>query len=72
MTKSTYEILDVFAEQHIPEGIHTLLHIDSRKAWLNMMTNLVEKGYIEKKLSTFKKCAVNWEALLAQKYSIQN
>jgi hypothetical protein len=72
ISKSTYEFLDVLAEQYIPEGKHELLHIDSRKAWITLMTNLVEGGYVEKRLNSFKKCAINWEALLAQKYSIQN
>jgi len=72
MTKSTLQFLDVLAEQYIPEGKHELLHVDSRKAWLTMMTNLIEGGFVSKKLHVLKKCAINWEALIAQKYSIQN
>jgi hypothetical protein len=72
MTESTYQFLDVLAEQYIPEGKHKLLHIDSRKAWLTMMTNLIEGGFVGKKLTLLKKCAINWEAMLAQKYSLQN
>ena len=72
MTDSTYQFLDVLAEQYIPEGKHKLLHIDSRKAWLTMMTNLIDGGFVSKKLTLLKRCAINWEAMLAQKYSIQN
>lgn len=70
--KVTYDFLDGLAERYIPEGQHKLLHIDSRKAWLTMMTNLIKGGFVDKKLTTLKKCAINWEPLLAQKYSLQN
>lgn len=70
--KTTYDFLDALAEQYIPKGRHKLLHIDSRQAWLTMMTNLIDGGFVNKRLTTLKKCAINWESLLAQKYSIQN
>ena len=70
--KTTYDFLDALAERYIPEGRHKFLHIDSRQAWLTMMTNLINGGFVNKKLTTLKKCAINWEVLLAQKYSIQN
>ena len=66
------EFLDVLAEQYIPEGKHKLLHINSRQAWIKLMTNLVEGGMVVKKLSLLKNCAEKWEVLLAQKYSMQN
>jgi len=69
---TAYHFLNTLAEEYIPQGKHELLHIDSRKAWLSLMTNLLNGGYIEKRFNTLKKCAVNWEALLAQKYSMQN
>lgn len=72
MTKTNLKILNELAEQHIPEGVHKLLHIDSRKAWVVLMSNLVKGGFLIKKYETLKKCAVNWEALLTQKYSTQN
>lgn len=71
-SKVTHDFLEALAEQYIPEGMHKLLHIDSRKAWLVLMTNLIKGGFVNKKLTTLKKCAINWEALLAQKYSMQN
>jgi len=66
------DFLDVLAEEYIPEGRHKLLHINSREAWTTMMKNLLNGGFVTKKYTTLKKCAMNWEALLAQKYSIQN
>ena len=72
INKVTYEILDSLAERFIPEGIHELLHVDSREMWRDIMITLIESGLIEKKLSTITKCAISWEAILVQKLSIQN
>jgi hypothetical protein len=70
--KTAYDVLENLAEEYIPEGKHKLLHINSRAAWLTMMKNLLRGGFVDKKYLILKKCAINWEALLAQKYSIQN
>lgn len=67
-----YEVLEELADKHVPEGTHKLLHVNSRKVWLNIMVDLVQRGVIGKKLSIFKKCAVNWETVLVQRISIQN
>jgi hypothetical protein len=72
INKTAYDLLDTLAEECIPEGRHKLLHINSREAWLVMMKNLVRGGFLNKKYTTLRKCAMNWEALLAQKYSMQN
>lgn len=67
-----YEALEELAEKYIPEGRHKLLHVESREVWLNIMVDLIHKNVIGKKLSIFKKCAVNWEIVLIQRISIQN
>ena len=67
-----YEVLENLAERYIPEGKHKLLHVDSREVWMDLMTGLLETKTISHKLSLMTKCAINWEALLAQKISIQN
>lgn len=72
MNKVTYEVLDSLAERFIPEGIHELLHVDSREMWRDIMITLIESGLIDKKLSIITKCAISWEAILVQKISIQN
>lgn len=72
INKTAYDFLEALAVEYIPEGKHELLHIDAREAWLLMMKNLLRGGFVQKKFTTLKKCAINWEALLAQKYSIQN
>jgi len=67
-----YEVLENLAERYIPEGKHKLLHVDSREVWMDLMTGLLETKTIGYKLSLMTKCAVNWEALITQKISIQN
>lgn len=70
--QTIYEVLDSLAERYIPEGKHKMLHVDSREAWVNLMTELLETGAIRKRLSILTKCAASWELLLIQKLSIQN
>lgn len=70
--QTLYETLENLAEKHIPKGTHKLLHVNSREVWTNLMVNLIESGAIVKKSSMLAKCAINWEALLIQKISIQN
>ena len=67
-----YQTLEDLAEKYIPEGQHKLLHVNSREAWTDLMIELIESGRLSKRLSFLAKCAVNWEALLIQKISIQN
>jgi hypothetical protein len=67
-----HETLEELAERYIPEGRHKFLHVDSRKAWKELMLVMLKTGIIRRKLSLITKCAVNWETLLVQKLSIQN
>ena len=67
-----YEALDSLAERYIPSGKHKYLHVDAREMWVDLMTSLLDKGYIPAKLTVLKKYAVNWETLLVHKLSIQN
>ena len=66
------ETLEGLAERYIPAGQHKLLHVNSREAWTDLMLHLIESGAVRKRLSLLAKCAINWEALLIQKISIQN
>jgi hypothetical protein len=70
--QTIYEVLDTLAERYIPEGKHKMLHVNSRKAWVDLMTELLESGTIKKKLSILTKCATSWELLLTQKFNILN
>jgi len=70
--QALYETLESLAKKHIPKGTHRLLHVNSREAWTGLMIDLVESGAVRKRVSMLAKCAINWEALLIQKISIQN
>ncbi len=67
-----YEILDGLSEKHIPEGRHKFLHVEPREMWRDLMIELLESKAIPMKVSMLSKCAVNWEAILTQRLSIQN
>lgn len=67
-----YETLDTLADKYIPSGIHKMLHVNSREAWVDLMVDLIENKSMPAKLSMLSKCAINWELLLIQKISIQN
>ena len=72
LNDTLHETLEELAERYIPEGRHKFLHVDSRKAWKDLMLVMLKAGIIRRKLSLITKCAVNWETLLVQKISIQN
>lgn len=70
--QTLYVTLENLAEKYIPYGTHKLLHVNSRQVWTTLMVDLIESGAVRKKTSILTKCAVNWEALLIQRISIQN
>jgi len=70
--QTIYEVLDTLAERYIPEGKHKMLHVNSREAWVDLMSELIDSGAMRRKLSILTKCAISWELLLVQKLSIQN
>ena len=72
ISNAVYELVDTLAERYVPEGKHSLLHVDSREAWKSLMIGLMEKDLITKRLSILTKCAIHWESLLVHKLSIQN
>jgi len=72
LQQTLYETLEDLAGRYIPEGTHRVLHVDSRMAWTDLMVELIESGRVSKRLAFLAKCAINWEALLIQKISIQN
>ena len=64
--------LSKLAIRHIPEGQHRILHVNVQEYWKKLMLELIETESIKPRLSILTKCAIHWEALLAQKISIQN
>ena len=67
-----YDTLDKMAASAIPEGTHTLLHVDSREAWVNLVSKFIESK--KKKLTKLeiKYLLTHWEKMLYQHYSILN
>lgn len=66
------ETLNKLADKYIPEGQHRVLHVNAQEYWKKLMLELIETESIKPRLSILTKCAIYWEALLAQKISIQN
>lgn len=66
------ETLSKLASKHIPKGQHKILHVNVQEYWKKLMLELIETESIRPRLSILTKCAINWEALLVQKISIQN
>lgn len=66
------EALDNLSEKYIPEGVHNLLHVNSREVWKDMMVALIEKKSLPLKLSYLTKCAISWESLLISRFSSLN
>lgn len=73
MVKFTiHNALEELSVKFIPEGKHSLLYINSREAWKELMIDLLNRDSIPKRLSFITKCAINWEALLFQRQSLLN
>lgn len=67
-----YDVLDEVADAKIPDGIHPLLHVNSREAWVHIMVELLEHKAIESKYETLWHYADRWEDLLFKRYSSVN
>ena len=68
----TLTALDAVAIKSIPEGIHPLLRVDSRKAWVKMVLELIKTDKIYATPKNIKKLSQNWEPLLITHYSTLN
>ncbi len=66
------ETLGKLADTYIPKGQHRIFHVNAQEYWKELMLELIETKSIRPRLSILTKCAMSWEALLAQKISIQN
>ena len=71
-SRTSYNLLDSLAVSYIPEGRHKYLHVDSREVWVDIMSGLIKKGFIQPKKPMLAKCAKNWEFMLITKLSILN
>lgn len=67
-----YDTLDKLAESTIPDGVHDLLHVNSREAWVESVVAMYEAKTIDLTPLTVKSLLRNWEILLFKKYSSLN
>ena len=72
ISNTTYDIIATVAKQYVPNKQHSLLHVNSMDAWVELVSTMVEKGLIKPKMAVLIKCALNWETLLTLKYSRLN
>jgi ribosomal protein L17 len=64
--------LEAIAIKSIPEGNHPLLRVNSRRAWVKMVTELLKTGKIEATTKNIKRLSEKWEPLLITHYSVLN
>lgn len=67
-----YDVLDEVADIKIPSGIHPMLHVNSRQAWVQIMGELLEYKVIDSKYETLLIYADSWEDLLYKRFSSVN
>lgn len=67
-----YDTLDKLAESAIPNGVHEMLHVNSREAWVETVVSLYEMKSIDLKPRTLRALLKNWEVLLYKRFSTLN
>jgi hypothetical protein len=72
ISNTTYDIIATVAKQYVPDKQHSLLHINSMDAWIELVSAMVEKGLVKPRMAVLLKCAHSWETLLTLKYSRLN
>ena len=68
----TTNIIEPIAKAKIPEGTHKLLHVNSRKAWVKIVKEVVNKNKIKSDKAMLMDLAKNWETVLYHYYSQRN
>lgn len=66
------DALDKFAETYVPDGIHELLHVHSRTAWVETVMIILEQGNVKPTKRNIKALAESWENILIKRYSTLN
>lgn len=67
-----YDVLDEVADIKIPEGIHPILHVNSRTAWVGIMVELLESKLVDSKYETLLVFAESWEQILYKRFATVN
>ena len=68
----TLTALDIAASGKIPQGLHPLLRVDSRQAWVKIVTKLIKENTVKPTSKNVKALLENWERLLINHYSALN
>lgn len=66
------DALDKVAEKYVPDGVHELLHVHSRTAWVETVSYLLEQGNIKPTKRNIQILAESWENILFKRYSTLN
>ena len=67
-----HDTLDRLAETAIPSGMHPVLHVESRRAWVETVVDLHERKQFKLNYENLSVLVNSWEQLLYQKYSNLN
>jgi hypothetical protein len=67
-----HDTLDKVAEALIPEGVHPLLHVNNRDAWVNIIAELVINEKVKSNPKNIKLMAKAWEQILFNYYTLVN
>jgi hypothetical protein len=68
----TITALDIAASGKIPAGLHPLLRVNSRKAWVEIVSKMIKNDTIKPTAVNVKKLLQNWEPILITHYSALN
>ena len=67
------DTLDTIAKAYkIPDKEHSMLHVNSRECWIDLVYKIVDSGLVDPKKKTIQVLAKNWETILYNKYSLLN
>ena len=68
----TQDALTIIADKTIPEGTHKLLRVNSREAWVKIVSKMIEEGYVEPNPQNLRSMSKNWEFILISTLSLLN
>ncbi len=67
------DTLDEIAEAYkIPDKKHSLLHVNSREYWINLVASVIDSGIVKPNKKIIHHLAKNWETILCNKISLLN
>jgi hypothetical protein len=67
-----YDMIGKVAEMSVPDRVHEMLHVNSRQAFTETATDLIQRKVLKPTVTNVKFMVDNWENLLYTKYSRLN